>query len=133
MNYKFKITVLLHDEIDTSSVFGDILFSDGENTIIEKDTIVDSWLATFIQNIDNIRKYNQIEIDVIDEPDLVKIVSAKCKLILYYKNNELIIDSIDEFIDQLKEASKKLISYYEGIKDFGNNIQLKLIKEFSEQ
>jgi hypothetical protein len=121
----------LHGEIDTVSVFGDILFSDGENTIIENDTFVDSWLAAFIENIDKIKKHDQIEIDVIDEPDLVKIKSVNRELKFIYKKNELTINSIDEFIFQLKEASKKIMYFYDINQDFGKNVQLKIIRDFS--
>jgi len=76
----------LHGEIDTVSVFGDILFSDGENTIIENDTFVDSWLAAFIENIDKIKKHDQIEIDVYSGP---KKLDSKDSLLTIKKRGSI--------------------------------------------
>jgi len=106
-----KIEWKLDEEggIDPIDPVGDIVISDGDRTIQEESTYLDSWFDALITGAKNITSVNSLVIDIAEEPHDLRLKRVSPGLQIYYKEKTIWVNELDEFSKALKQSATSFI------------------------
>lgn len=101
-----KIEWILHnpDESDPEDPVGDILITNSENFIEERDTYIDSWLEVLIAALRSAERGQPADLDIWEEPEQLTVQIQDSGLKLSYRDGGVFIPSTDEFYRELRAA-----------------------------
>lgn len=126
-----KIEWKLDEEggIDPIDPVGDIVISDGDRTIQEESTYLDSWFDALITGAKNITSVNSLVIDIAEEPQALRLERVSLGLQIYYKDKKIWVAELDEFIKTLKQAATSFVLRFNK-KEIEKNELLDKIRDF---
>jgi hypothetical protein len=106
-----KIEWLLAEEepIDPENLLGEIILTEGEATILERNTYVDSWLEALITGVNAVQKGKRVTVEILEEPNPLVFEPLNGGMRLSYQNTVIIIDKIENFIRGLRLAAHDLL------------------------
>ncbi|MEQ8974834.1 MAG: hypothetical protein RIE73_31175 [Coleofasciculus sp. C1-SOL-03] len=126
-----KIEWKLDEEggIDPIDPVGDIVISDGDRTIQEESTYLDSWFDALITGAKNITSVNSLVIDIAEEPHALRLTQVLQGLQISYKDKTIWVAELDEFIKTLKQSATSFILKFNK-KEMDKNELLDKIRDF---
>ncbi|MEQ8469065.1 hypothetical protein [Coleofasciculus sp. E1-EBD-02] len=102
-----KIEWKLDEEggIDPIDPVGDISISDGERTIQEESTYLDSWFDALIAVGKAIKSGNNLAVEIAEEPYNLKLELVSSGAEISYKNKTILVNKVDEFIEVIRQSA----------------------------
>lgn len=116
--------------LDPMDVLGNIWLTSGNKSINENVTFFDSWLFAFVENLTKMNDHGSFLIDVVDEPDPVRVLSSSEGITFHYKGNEIVVENVAELENALKSASRALVEAY-SVCEWNKNPALTRLDLFS--
>ncbi|MEQ9672238.1 hypothetical protein [Coleofasciculus sp. G2-EDA-02] len=102
-----KIEWKLDEEggIDPIDPVGDISISDGERTIQEEATYLDSWFDALIAVGKAMKLGNNLAVEIAEEPYSLKLKLVSSGAEISYKNKTILVNKVDEFIEIIRQSA----------------------------
>ncbi len=127
-----KIAWTLDEEepIDPENLLGDIILTEGETTILERNTYIDSWLNALITGVQGVQTGKRVTVDILEEPDPLVFEPLNGGMRLSYQNTAIVIDKIDNFVRGLRLAAHELLMKLDQIPGTESNEFLNSLRDF---
>ena len=88
-------TIVLHDE--------------GGGTITQEATYIDSWLYALLQGVRVLRTADVALVDLVEEPDQLEMLRAEDGIVLSYRGNAVITESLAEITEATRNALERFL------------------------
>jgi hypothetical protein len=96
------------DSASSSDLLGEIRLSDGQNTISEKLTYIDSWLEALEKGAKSLRHKNTATIDLIEEPEPLMFEKRDDYIKLSYGDMFIFVNTVDQIYSSVEIALKQI-------------------------
>lgn len=106
---------------DHFTLLGSIKLTDETgHQIIDKCTLIDSWVPALLDGLNKLEHNNESNIDLIVEPDPLEFLLRDNAKIIKYGSSEIVVSDCKEAINQLVKVCVSVLSDIEehnGVKD----------------
>ncbi len=120
MNVSYQLDI--SDNMDDEPL-GNLVFSDGSSKIVIVNTYIDSWMLSFIENI---QSSNNPKIGILEEPNLVSINIEGKEISLFYEG-QLVRGLYIDFWNSLVECVTSFVNQMDSIRWGEENETLRLL------
>lgn len=118
------------DGLDPIDTLGNITVTDGERTIQEESTYLDSWFDALITGLKGVQAGKSLTVEIVEEPEPLIFKPDRFGLQISYQNQSIYVNKVDEFIQTLKRAAKDFLLRVDQMTGAERNQLLNLIRDF---
>ena len=120
----------MDEALEPENLVGDILLSDAQTSLGERDTYIDSWLDGLTTGLKAVQAGQRVQVDIPEEPASLVFEPVGKGIRIAYRATVIHVESVEELQRAVCIAAQALLQQLAGVEGWENNPVLRGIRDF---